>query len=94
MPTNDNKSKAQAVRDYLAEHRRAKPQEVVEALSQHDIQVTTKYVSTVKSRGKTRKRKAAKRPKAKKARTKTSGQRAKYPRHTLERDTRVSAGQA
>ena len=45
---NDTKSgeisKAQAVRDYVSEHRRAKNQSVVKALAEIDIETTPGYV--------------------------------------------------
>ena len=43
------KTKAQAIRDYLAKHPNAKPQEVVNALRKRKIAVKAKYVSHVKS---------------------------------------------
>lgn len=89
MPDLPEKSKAQAVRDYLSEHRRATTKEVMAALSQEGVNVDAKYVSRVKSRAKATKRKSKKGPRAKKANAKSSGHKAKYPRHTLERALRI-----
>jgi len=81
-------SKAQAVRDYLSSHRRAKPQQVVEALAKQEIVVDARYVSAIKSRSKASKpsgRKSASRH----ARAEGTGRQAKYPRHSLERALRI-----
>lgn len=89
MPDVPKKSKAHAVRDYLSKHRRAKTQEVVAALSLEGFEVRPSYVSKIKSLAKSAKRKSKKRPKAKQAKVKSSGRKAKYPRHTLERSLRI-----
>lgn len=82
------KSKAQAVRDYISEHPRAKVRDVAEALSKQGVDVNAKYVSKVKSHVKAVKPKRKKPPKAKRAKPKASVV-AKYPRHTLERSLRI-----
>ncbi len=58
-------NKSQEIRDYYAEHPRAKPREVVAGLAEKDIKVNTQIVSTVrynmkkKRRGSGRGRRAA-----------------------------------
>ena len=44
-------SKTQAVRQYLHEHRKAKPLEVVEALKKEGVEVTAGYVAASRARG-------------------------------------------
>ena len=41
-------NKSQAIRDYYAEHPRAKPREVVAGLAEKNIKVNTQIVSTVR----------------------------------------------
>ena len=48
MPRMKGVNKAKAVRDYLAEHPRAKTREIVEALAKQGTRVTDKYASLVK----------------------------------------------
>jgi len=81
-------SKAQAVRDYLSKHRKAKPQEVAIALASEGVEVSPKYVSSVKSRTTSKKTKAKPR-KSKAKKSKPSVRQAKYPRHNLERALRI-----
>ncbi|MDP8209143.1 MAG: hypothetical protein P9L92_20945 [Candidatus Electryonea clarkiae] len=83
-----NINKAQAVRDYLSKHPKAKPQKVVTALASDSIEVSAKYVSTVKSKI-TSKKKKIKPRKAKTKKSKASVRQAKYPRHNLERALRI-----
>lgn len=52
-------NKAQAVRQYLAVHKRAKPLEVVAAMKKEGVDVTAGYVANIKSKSK-RRRKAVK----------------------------------
>jgi hypothetical protein len=47
-------NKSQAIRDYLATHRRAAGKEVVDALGAQGIKVTTQLVSNVRTRSKMR----------------------------------------
>ena len=49
-------SKTQAVRDYLKANKKAKAQEVVEALGKQGITITVGYVRTIKAKSKTRRR--------------------------------------
>ena len=49
-------NKTQAVKSFLKANRKASNQEVVEALAQDGITVTTNYVSTIKSQSKKRRR--------------------------------------
>ena len=48
MPRMKGVNKAKAVRDYLAEHPRARTREIVEALAKQGTRVTDKYASVVK----------------------------------------------
>jgi len=87
MPSKKKISKAQAVRDYISQHEGATPQQTAEALSTQKIEVSSRYVSSIKSRYKTHK------PKVKSGAivpTKiSSGSKAKFPRHNLERALRI-----
>ena len=49
-------NKTQAVRDYLKANKKAKAQEVVEALGKQGITITVGYVRTIKAKSKTRRR--------------------------------------
>ena len=49
-------NKTQAVRDYLKANKKAKAQEVVEALGKQGITITVGYVRTIKAKHKTRRR--------------------------------------
>ncbi len=51
-------NKSQAIRDYLKAHKKAKAQEVVDALAEQGITTTVNYVTNLKSRRKTRRRAA------------------------------------
>jgi len=88
MP-NKTKSKAQAVRDYLSAHPRAKPPDVAEALATEGLKVDPKYVSQLRWRAKRGKSKRKKGPVTTQDNVKSSGRKAKYPRHTLERALRI-----
>jgi len=92
--TDGKKSKAEAVRDYMSQHPNATRQEVVDALSGQGLQLSPRYVSEIRSRSKEvkRKKKQTKAKPAKKAKTRSSGRRAKYPRHSLERALRIPEG--
>lgn len=57
---NEKPSKAQAVRDYIAEHPKATPQQVADALVKQDMKVNAGYVSQVKSKARKKKRKTKK----------------------------------
>ncbi len=89
MPNAKGKSKAEAVRDHLSAHPKATARDVADALSQEGFDVDPRYVSQVKSRAKAAKPKTKKRSKTKEATAKSSGHKAKYPRHTLERTLRI-----
>ena len=58
MPRTKGVNKAKAVRDYLAEHPRAKTKEIVEALAKQGTRVTDTYASYVKCTRKKRGRPA------------------------------------
>lgn len=92
MADVSNKSKAQAVRDYLSDHPRARTGKVAEALSKQGINVTSTYVSRVKNLAKHPKRKTKRKPKGKKGKPTQPGRSAKYPRHNLERALRIPQG--
>ncbi len=49
-------NKSQAIRDYLKANKKAKAQEVVDALAKQGIETTVNYVTNLKSRRKTRRR--------------------------------------
>lgn len=76
-------SKAQAVRDYVAKHPKAKNADVVAALEKKGVEVATGYVYQV--RAKAKKGKKGKATPKKKVAAKTP----KYPRHALEKVLRV-----
>jgi len=48
MPRTKGVNKAQAVRDYLRDHPRAKSREIVEALAKQGMKITIVYVARVK----------------------------------------------
>lgn len=87
-------NKAQKVRDYIAEHRKAKPQEIATALSALGVAIGKRYVSQVKGKlrkSKTRRPKAAAIPEARTPSglgDKWAGRRGRaprpYPAKTLE----------
>ena len=58
MAANDNgaTSKSQAVRDYLSEHPKAGPKEIVAAMKDQGIELTTAHASHIKSLSKKRKK--------------------------------------
>jgi hypothetical protein len=87
MPSKKKISKAQAVRDYISQHKGATPQQTAEALSGQGIEVGSRYVSSIKSRSKTHKPKA--KSGAKEPRNMSSRSQARYPRHNLERALRI-----
>ena len=47
-------NKTQAVRDYLKAHKKAKAQEVVDALAEQGVTITVGYVRTIKAKSKRR----------------------------------------
>ena len=49
-------NKSQSIRDYLKTNKKAKAQEVVDALAKQGIETTVNYVTNLKSRRKTRRR--------------------------------------
>jgi hypothetical protein len=87
MP-DDKKSKAQSVRDYIEQHPKASPQEVADALDRQEVKVNARYVSQIKSRGKTMKQKS---PTASPARSSggVKGTPWTFPKHPLEEAIRV-----
>ena len=80
------KSKAQAVRDYLAQHPSSKNTSVVTALEKRGISTDPGYVSKVRAAAK-----KAKKSSKSKRRAKTAAKTAapKYPRHALRKVLRV-----
>ena len=89
MAEATHKSKAQAVRDYFAEHPRAKAKDLIDTLSKQGVEVTPRYVYRVKSRAKATRLKGEKQIKLKGAKAKPSGRMATFPRHSLERALRI-----
>ena len=85
---NDKPNKAQAVRDYIAEHPKATSQQIAVALAAQDMKVNAGYVSQVKSSTRKKKRKAKKvtplRPS-----TSGKGQMWTFPKQPLEEAIRV-----
>ena len=80
-------SKAEAVREYLAGHPRAKNQQVADALEKKGVSVGSGYVSQVRSQSKRkRKSKAKTKPSAK---NKSSANASRYPRHPLKKALRI-----
>lgn len=88
-----NVSKAEAVRQYVAEHPESKPQEIADALTAQGVEVGARYVSTIKSRSGAQKTKKTASGKAaaaagKGARVAATGHRTRsprsYPAKTLE----------
>jgi len=90
MPDTTRKSKTQAVRDYLSAHPRAKASDIVKALSQEGITVHDNYISQIKSRAKSAKRKSKEKPVDKKPKrisqssTSKSRQPWTFPKNSLE----------
>ena len=88
MTNQEKTSKAQAVRDYIAEHKRATPKIIVEALDTKGVKVDAKYVSKIKSMKKKRPKAKLKESATKKAslskRTPWT-----FPRNTLEDAIRI-----
>jgi hypothetical protein len=82
--TKKGTSKAQAVRNYLKVHRKAKNKSVAEALGNNNITVTPQYVGQI--RRTTRKKKRG--TKAKQG-IKIQASKAKYPRHTIDKVLRI-----
>jgi hypothetical protein len=89
MPSQNKTSKAQAIRDYIAEHRHAATKKIIEALADQRIEVDANYVSRIKSMKKKQKSKS----KSKKSATrKTYPGRGKpwtFARNTLEDAIRI-----
>ncbi len=81
-------TKAQAVREYLSKHRKAKPREVASALTSDGVEVNAQYVSSIKSKTTSKKTKVKPR-KSKTKKTKATVRQAKYPRHNIERALRI-----
>lgn len=79
---SEEKSKAQAIRDYKIEHPRAKNQTIVKALAEQNIEVTTNYVRSVLSSKKSKGRSVSSRSSRRK-------ERAPYPQKTLEEALKV-----
>lgn len=88
MPKN-NTSKAQAVREYLSQHTKAKPQQVVDALAAKDVQVSAQYVSKIKSKKKVSRGKKRSSPKKKTSPAHAKGSPWTFPRHPLEQAIKV-----
>lgn len=56
MAKTNGVNKSQAIRDYFKAHKKAKPQEVVDALGKKGITVSANLVTTVKSKHNTRRK--------------------------------------
>lgn len=80
-------SKAQAIRDYVAQHPRAGHASVVAALEEEGISTDREYVSRIRSEAK---KKGKGRPRSKKKELrKATVQTPKYPRHSLKKVLRI-----
>jgi len=82
--TEKGTSKAQAVRDYLKVHPKAKNKSVAKALGNNNIKVTPHYVGEIRRTSRKKKRCT----KAKRGR-KIQAPKAKYPRHTIDKVLRI-----
>lgn len=82
MPEN-KKSKAQSVRDYLAEHAKASAQEVVDVLAEQDITINVPYVYKIKAKSRKPKATSSKKPKS------TTSKQWTFPKNTLEDAIRI-----
>jgi hypothetical protein len=80
-------NKSEKIREYLGEHRRAKPAQVVEALAEQGVAVNAQYVSMV--RGSMKKRKKKRGPKAA-ATTATAGGSNQFSLNTLVHAKRLA----
>ena len=85
--TTTTTSAAQAIREHLANHPKAKNQQVVDALKGKNVTTNAQYVSQI--RGKKKKRKSTKSRSAEKKAQNKSSVTAKYPRHALKKVLRV-----
>lgn len=54
-PSPERGAKTRAVKEYLAAHRKAKPKEIVAALKEQGIEVSSHLVSLIKAKSKVRK---------------------------------------
>jgi hypothetical protein len=81
------KSKAQVVRDYLANHDKASPQEVVRALAAQGVTVDARYVSKISA--KKRKARATSPNRASPETASSSTKQWKFPKNTLEDAIRI-----
>jgi len=85
--SEEEQNKAQAIRDYLAGHRDARPRDVVAALAQKNITVDAHYVSQIRT--KKRKTKSTSSKKSKSVSKSTSSKQWTFPKNTLEVAIRV-----
>jgi hypothetical protein len=89
------KSKAQAVREYIAQHPKAKPADVVAALAGEQVTVTPAYVRDVtrtkRAKKPSRNKSSAAASPSKSAKAPGSST-AKFPRHSLDRVLRIPRG--
>ena len=77
------KNKADAVREYISKHPKAKNPDVVDALAKLGMITNSGYVSKVRVKSK------KKSPKSSSKRKKVSIKTPKYPRHSLEKVLRI-----
>ena len=84
-------SKAQAVREYLADHPGATNDQIVKSLEKQGVSVDSGYVSQVRFKVKKSKRTAGTTSKksARKNRTRTAITTPKYPRHSISKAMRI-----
>jgi hypothetical protein len=86
MQENKDKTKADAIREYVSNHPRAKTGQIIEALVEQGIEVNARHVQRVKRGTKRGTKKKLHEPHTQ---AQLSTHKAAYPRHSLERALRI-----
>jgi hypothetical protein len=89
MPSQNKKSKAQAIRDYIAEHKRAATETIIKALADQGVEVDAKYISKIKSMKKKQKPKSKSKGSATAKTSPGKGKPWTFARNTLEEAIRI-----
>lgn len=89
MKATSTGSKAEAVRAYLNDHPKAKPQAVADALLKDGLTIKARYVSRIKFLRKKNKHRPKSEVRSQNAAVSATSRQAKYPRHSLERALRI-----
>lgn len=93
MPgSKESVNKAQAVRDYVKAHPRAKNRAIAEALHKDGVEVDAPYVASVKHRKKTGRRTKPGKKKARQGASTAPQGKFNYPRHSLDKVLRIPKG--